>query len=82
MDLSQEEFETLWNIEYSWKSDPVKASDDTPEDIKRFIRIFLDLDGKGLTRIEIRDGKIYGAVATEKGKQVLNEKKYEMWIPE
>ncbi len=82
MELNQEEFETLWNIENSWQSNPIKASDETPGDIKKYMKIFLKLDELGLIKIEIRDNQIYGVVATEKGKQILKDKKYEDWIPE
>jgi len=82
MDLKQEEFEVLWNIEKSWQTDPIKASDNTPESIKKYMKIFLKLDELELIKIEIRDNQIYGGAVTEKGKQILEEKKYEIWIPE
>ena len=82
MKLNQEEFETLWNIEKSWQSDPIKASDETSESIKKYMTIFLKLDEMELIKIEIRDNQIYGGVATEKGKQILEDKKYESWISE
>ncbi|USN45434.1 MAG: hypothetical protein H6502_05285 [Candidatus Woesearchaeota archaeon] len=82
MELNQEQFETLWNIEKSWQSDPSKASDETPESIKKHMKIFLELDEMGLIKIEIKDNQIYGAIATEKGKQLLEDKKYDSWIPE
>jgi len=82
MELNREEFETLWNIEKSWQSDPIKASDKTPESIKKYMRIFLKLDERELIKIEIRDNQIYGGIATEKGKQILEDKKYDSWIPE
>jgi hypothetical protein len=82
MELNQVDFETLWNIEKSWQSDPEKASDGTKEDIEKYNKIFRKLDEMGLVKIEIRDNQIYGAVATEKGKQILEDKKYDSWIPE
>ncbi len=81
MNLTKKQFETLWEIEYSWKSDPIKASDKTPESIKSCMKTFLELEELSLIKIEIRDNQIYGAVATEKGKQILNNKKYQDWIP-
>jgi len=81
MDFNQEEFETLWNIENSWQSDPVKASDETPKSIKKYNKIFLKLDELKLIKVEIRDNNIYGAVATKKGKQILGYEKYASWIP-
>jgi len=82
MELNQVEFETLWNIENSWQSDPVKASDGTKKDIEKYNKIFRKLDERGLVKIEIRDNQIYGAVATEKGKQILEDKKYDSWSSE
>jgi len=82
MELNQEEFETLWNIDKSWQSDPVKASDETTEDIERYNKIFIKLGENGLIKIETMDNQIYGAVATERGKQILDNKKYDSWIPE
>lgn len=46
------------------------------------MKIFLKLDELDLIKIEIRDNQIYCAVATEKGKKILKDKKYESWIPE
>ncbi len=80
--LNKEEFETLWNIAYSWQTDPIKASDGTAESIKKYMKIFLKLDELGLIKIEIRDNQIYGATITEKGKEILKNKKYEDWILE
>ena len=80
MEIKQQEFETLWNIEKSWQSDPIKASDKTPESIKRYMKHFLKLDELELIKIEIRDNQIYGAVTTEKGKEILENKKYSSWI--
>ncbi|MBU0467143.1 MAG: hypothetical protein KJ718_05900 [Nanoarchaeota archaeon] len=82
MEINQKEFETLWNIEKSWQSDPIKASDETPESIKKYLKIFLRLDEFGFIKVEIRDNQIYGVVTTEKGKQILEDKKYDSWIPE
>ena len=82
MEINQEKFETLWNIEKSWQSDPIKASDETVESIKEYIKIFLELDEMDLIEIEFRDNQIYGATATEKGKQILEDKRYDSWIPE
>lgn len=82
MELNQEQFETLWNIENSWQSDPIKASNETPESIKKYMKIFLELDEMGLIKIQIRDNQIYGAISTQKGKQIPEDKKYEAWIPE
>ena len=74
MELNKEEFETLWNIENSWQSDPAKASDGTPESIKKYVKIFLRLDEIGLIKTEIRDGAIYGAITTEEGRKILRNK--------
>jgi len=82
MNINRVEFETLWNIEKSWQSDPIKASDGSEESIREYEKMFCKLDKIGLIKIEIRDNKIYGAVATEKGKQILEDKKYDSWISE
>ncbi len=82
MELNQEEFGVLWNIEKSWQTDPIKASDKNPENIKKYMKIFLKLDELGLIKIEIRDKQIYSAVVTGKGKQILEDKKYGSWISE
>lgn len=80
MEINQKEFETLWNLEKSYQTDPTKASDGTPESIKEHMKIFLNLEELGLIKIEIRDNQIYGAVATKKGREILEDNKYESWI--
>lgn len=82
MKINQKEFEILWNIENSCPPYPTKEVDETPENIKKYMKIFLKLDELGLIKIEIRDNQIYGAVTTEKGKKIIEDKKYEQWIPE
>ena len=82
MKINWEEFSVLWNIENSWQSDPVKASGKSQEDIKKYSKIFLKLDELELVKLEIRDNQVYGAIATEKGKQILKDEKYGAWIPE
>jgi len=74
--LDKEDFATLWNITRSWQVDPIKASDGTPEDIERYNQIFLKLDKLGYIKIEMRDGEIYGAMAKEKGKKILDDEKF------
>lgn len=82
MKLNREEFETLWNIGNSWQTDPVRASDGTPDSVKKYMKIFLKLDEIGLIKIEIRDGQIYGAHETKEGEEVMDQKVYDSWIPE
>ncbi len=77
MEITKEEFQTLWNICRSWQSDPIRASNGTPEDLKKYMRIFLKLEEMGLVKIEIRDNQIYGAIGTKEGYEILDDKKYD-----
>lgn len=81
-ELSKIEFETLWNIANSWQSDPTRAANQKQEEIEKYNTIFKRLEKLGLIKIEIRENQIYGAVATQKGKDILVNKEYEHWIPE
>lgn len=82
MDLNREEFEVLWKVEHSWEHNPEYASDDTNESIKKFIKIFLDLEDKQLLDIHIMNNKIDSAIVTHKGLEILKEEKYHDWYEE
>ena len=80
MILSKKEFETLYNIESSYQTDPVRASNNTLKEIKFYENLFIKLEKLELIKIEYRDGKIYSTVTTPKGKKILKNKKYDKWI--
>ena len=82
INLSKKEFVVLWNIEKSWQSDPIKASDNTAESIKETILLFCRLNALELIKLEIRDNQVYGAVVTDKGRKIFDDKTYGQWIPE
>ena len=82
MDINREEFEVLWKVEHSWEHNPEQASDNTNESIKKFQKIFLDLEDKQLLDIHISHNKIDYAHVTEKGLEVLHESQYRDWSTE
>ncbi len=79
--LTKKEFETLWNIENSWQTDPKRASSDKKE-ISKYNQIFKKLNKLSLIKIENRDSSIYGATTTKKGQEILKNKIYKNYIPE
>ncbi|MAG02402.1 hypothetical protein CMI42_03625 [Candidatus Pacearchaeota archaeon] len=76
MELTKEEFVTLYCVEYSWQTDPEKAAIGSDDNLERQEKLFMGLKEKGLLEIEFRDGKIYGAKLTNLGIQVLKDGRF------
>ena len=79
--LTKKDFETLWNIENSWQTDPKRASSNKEEN-KKYIKLFQKLEKLSLIKIELRDNSIYSATTTKKGQEILKNKIYKKYIPE
>ena len=82
MELSREEYEVLWKVEHSWEHNPEQASDDSIESIRKFNKIFLELEDKHLLNIHIKNNRIDSAMVTHHGIEVLREPKYHEWYDE
>jgi hypothetical protein len=82
VELNRDEFDVLWRVEHSWENNPNYASDDTDESIKKFEKIFLELEDKQLLDIHITNNRIDSAIVTNKGLEVLHEEKYKDWYDE
>lgn len=82
MDINREEFEVLWKVEHSWEHNPEQASNNTDESIRKFQKIFLNLEDKQLLDIHISHNKIDYAHVTHKGIDLLHEEKYRDWYEE
>lgn len=50
--------------------------------LERAKSIVLELEKKGLVKINYRDGEIYGFIETPLGEKTLADKKYEKWFLE
>jgi len=82
VEITKKDFEILHWIEYMNYNNPKLLSEqlDISEDEAK--KKLLDLEKRGLIKIENREGKIYGSQLTEKGKEIWNNQKYNEWKEE
>ncbi len=79
MEITKNEFEVLYGIEFWNKGDPQGIANVTNISEKDAETLLKSLEEKGLIKIEIRDGKIYGAQLTSKGSEIYEDDKYLNW---
>jgi len=79
MKISREDFEIIFWIEFMGYGDPSRLSgqmNKSEEGVEKRLR---GLEERGLIKIELRDGKIYGSSLTSRGVEVFNDKQYLKW---
>jgi len=82
MQLNQEEFVVLWNIECSSQTSPERAAEGSGNTKEKYEHIFGKLCEIGLISAQKKDNTFYGALVNENGRKVLKDKKYLDWIPD
>ncbi len=80
--LSQEEFLTLFTIDYLRYYTPQEVAKINNMDTELCTMIFMKLEDLGFIKIEMKDNKIHSAIATEQGKTALEEDRYLDYVPE
>lgn len=75
--LTAEEFEALYYINIGRNS--LDRLNDIFEDINKTNLLVKKLEEKGLIKVEIREGAIYGFMETQKGLKTLKSEEYKGW---
>ena len=80
--LTQEEFITLWTIDYLEYRTPEEVAKMYEMDLEHCSLIFMKLEDIGLIKFEMKNKKIGPATATIKGQETLKEEQYYDYVPE
>jgi DNA-binding MarR family transcriptional regulator len=74
--IDREDFEALHWIEYMGLNNPNKLAPQLSISKEEANDKLIELERKGLIKIEHREGRIYGSQLTEEGKRVWEDDKY------